>query len=80
MSFHNSFWRPQLSRIIDEKGNTIGYELRPLYYPFVYGRDDLLEVYYKVKDGKVIVEIRLIPEIFNMLFFGDLPGDFMGRP
>ena len=78
VSFHNAFWRSQLSRILDEKGNIIGYELRPLYRPFVYGRDDLLEVYYRVKDGKVIAFIRLIPEVFNTLFFGDLPGDSMG--
>jgi hypothetical protein len=78
VSFHNAFWRSQLSRILDEKGNTIGYELRPLYRPFVYGRDNLLEVYYKIKDNKVIAYIRLIPEVFNTLFFGDMPGDSMG--
>ncbi|MDI6889740.1 MAG: hypothetical protein QMC83_02205 [Thermodesulfovibrionales bacterium] len=78
VSFHNSFWRSQLSRIIDDKGNTIGYELRPLYYPFVHGRDDVLEVYYRIKNDKVIVEIRLIPEIFNTLFSGDLPDSLGG--
>lgn len=78
VSFHNAFWRSQLSKVFDEKGNIIGFELRPLYYPFVYGRDDLLEVSYKPKDGKVIVYIRLIPEVFNTLLFGDLPGDSMG--
>ena len=80
VSFHNAFWRSQLSKIPDEKGTTIGYELRPLYRPFVYGRDDLLEVYYRVKDGKVIAFIRLIPEVFNTFFWGDLPGDSMGGP
>ena len=74
VSFHNAFWRSQLSRILDDKGNIIGYEVRPLYRPFVYGRDDLLEVYYRIKDGKVIVYIRLVPEIFNKFFFGDQPG------
>jgi hypothetical protein len=74
VSFHNAFWRSQLSKILDDKGNIIGYEVRPLYRPFVYGRDDLLEVYYRIKDGKVIVYIRLAPEIFNNFFFGDLPG------
>jgi len=78
VSFHNAFWRSQLSKILDEKGTIIGFELRPLYRPFVYGRDDLLEVYYRVKDGKVIAFIRLIPEVFNTFFFGDLPGDSMG--
>jgi hypothetical protein len=78
VSFHNAFWRTQLSRILDEKGNVIGYEVRPLYRSFVYSRDNLLEVYYKVKDGKVIAYIKLIPEVFNTLFFGDLPGDMGG--
>lgn len=78
VSFHNAYWRSQLSRILDEKGNTIGYELRPLYYPFVYGRDDLLEIYYRIKGNKVIVEIRLTPDIFKIPFLGDLPGDAGG--
>jgi hypothetical protein len=74
VSFHNAFWRSQLSKILDDKGDIIGYELRPLYHPFVYGRDDLLEVYYRIKDGKVIVYIRLAPEVFSKFLFGDLPG------
>lgn len=80
VSFHNAFWRPQLSKILDNKGNIIGYEMRPLYRPFVYGRDDLLEVYYRIKGDKVIAYIRLIPEVFNTFFFGDLPGNSMGGP
>src|SRR4030042_1308646 len=78
ISFHNAFWRSQLSRILDEKGNVIGYELRPLYRPFVYGREDLLEIYYRIKGSKVIIEIRLTPNIFQMQFLGDLPGDAGG--
>jgi len=78
VSFHNAFWRSQLSKILDEKGNIIGYELRPLYRPFVYGRDDLLEVYYRIKESKVIIYIRMKPEVFNKLFFGDHPGDSIG--
>jgi hypothetical protein len=74
VSFHNAFWRSQLSKILDAKGNTIGYEVRPLYRPFVYGRDDLLEVYYRIKDGRVIAYIRLAPEVFNKFFFGDQSG------
>jgi hypothetical protein len=78
VSFHNAFWRSQLSKILDDKGNIIGYEVRPLYRPFVYGRDDLLEVHYRIKDGKVIVYISLVPEVFNNFFFGDLPGSSSG--
>ena len=78
VSFNNDFWRSQLSRILDDRGNIIGYELRPLYHPFVYGRDDLLEVYYRVKDGKVIAYITLIPEVFNTIFFRDVHGGSKG--
>jgi hypothetical protein len=78
VSFHNAFWRSQLSRILDEKGNVIGYELRPLYRSFVYGREDLLEIYYRIKGSKVIIEIRLTPNIFKIPFLGDLPGDAGG--
>lgn len=67
ISYHNSFYHPQLSRIIDEKGNTIGYELRPLYMPFVFGVSDVLEVDYWLRDGKVKVNIRILPSIERAL-------------
>lgn len=76
VSFHNSFWRSQLSKIIDNKGNTIGYELRPLYLPFSYGISDVMEVYYWLKEGnKVKVTIRLTPSIERLRF----PGDDVGH-
>jgi hypothetical protein len=60
VSFHNSFWKSQLSRIIDDKGNTIGYEVRPLYLPAVIGVSDVLEVNYWLKEGgRVKTLIRL---------------------
>ncbi|MEW6161820.1 MAG: hypothetical protein AB1606_00635 [Nitrospirota bacterium] len=63
ISYHNSFYRSRLSRIIDDKGNTIGYELRPLYMPFTFGVSDVLEVDYWLRDGKVKVTIRILPSI-----------------
>jgi hypothetical protein len=60
VSFHSSFWKSQLSKIINEEGLTIGYEVRPLYRPFIYGFSDILEVYYWLKgNGKVKTIIRL---------------------
>jgi hypothetical protein len=59
VSFHHAFWKIQLSKIIDKGGKTIGYEVRPLYYPEVYGEPDVLDVYYRQTDGKVVVYIRL---------------------
>lgn len=64
ISFHHSFWRSQLSRIIDNKGDTIGYEIRPIYQPFVFGVSNILDVNYWLKEsGKVKVTIRLMPSV-----------------
>jgi len=58
VSFHHNFWKVQLSRIVDDGGSTIGYEVRPLYYPLIHNKSDILDVYYKKSDGKIIVYIR----------------------
>jgi hypothetical protein len=64
VSFHHAFWRSQLSSILDPNGKIIGYELRPLYNNFVYGRSDVMDVHYWLKEGgKIKVTIRLVPEI-----------------
>jgi hypothetical protein len=77
VSFHNSFWRSQLSRILDPNGNIIGYELRPLYNNFVYGISDVMDVYYWLKEGgKIKITIRLVPQIERSIKFpgGDGSG------
>lgn len=68
VSFHNSFRRSQLSRIFDNKGNTIGYEVRPLYLQITFGVDDVLDVDYRLKNDKVVVKIRLLPSVERILF------------
>lgn len=66
VSFHSSFWKSQLSKIINKEGVTIGYEIRPLYRPFIYGFSDILDVYYWPKsNGKVKVIIRLENSVEN---------------
>lgn len=71
VSFHNSFHRSILSRIVDNKGNTIGFEMRPLYLPYTFGVSDVLEVDYWLKEGnKVKVTIRLTPSVERMRFHG----------
>ncbi|MEW6586715.1 MAG: hypothetical protein AB1442_14050 [Nitrospirota bacterium] len=73
VGFHSAFWRSQLSKIIDNQGNVIGYEVRPLYQPFVYGRSDVLDVNYWLKEGgKVKVTIKLIPSMERRRFPGGL--------
>jgi hypothetical protein len=80
VGFHNAFWRSQLSRIMDKTGNTIGYEIRPLYLPFYFGVSDVFEVYYWLKEnGRVKVTIKLIPFVERRRFpGGDGDGPFGG--
>lgn len=49
LSAHPDFWRSQLGKILNKEGNTIGYEVRPLYHPWTFGRADILDVYYRVR-------------------------------
>jgi len=78
--FHRNFWRSQLSRILDPAGNAMGYEVRPLYYPFNYRYTDVLYVDYRIKDDKVIVYIRLKPQVERMFFDDDRLFEHIDRP
>jgi hypothetical protein len=79
VSFHRDFWRSQLSKIIDGKGDIIGFELRPLYNPFIYGVGDILDVYYWPKEnGRVKVTIKLIPSVEEKRFPGVGEGPASG--
>lgn len=71
VSFHNSFWRSRLIKIVDKEGVTIGYEVKPLYRPFIFGFSDILDVYYWLKEnGNVKVIIRLDVAIERTRFRG----------
>ncbi len=76
VGFHTAFWRTQLSKILDRKGNIVGFELRPLYRPEVFGFSDILEVNYWPKDdGKIKVTIKLVSPVERL----KIPG-FVGGP
>lgn len=69
VSFHPSFWKTQLTKIISPVGNIVGFELRPLYIPFVYGKSDVLDIYYwPKKEGKIKVTVTLIPSLKSLKF------------
>ena len=75
VSFHSSFWKSQMSKIVNKEGVTIGYEVRPLYRPFIYGISDILEVYYWLKEnGKVKTIIRLNNSVESASLSGDGPS------
>lgn len=67
-SGHGSFYRARLRKISDDKGKSIGYELRPLYMPLTYGLSDVLDVFYRLQDQRVRIIIRLDPSVMDPRF------------
>lgn len=78
VSWHPLYQRSELRRIT-LSGTDIGYELRPLYDPLSYGLSDVLDIDYRSKDHKVIVRIRLLPQIERMFFDGDRVREMDGN-
>lgn len=72
------YHKSQLSRILDPAGTVIGYELRPLYLPFEFGRSDVLWVRYKASGNKVVVFIDLDLVVERALSERDGPFDSEG--
>jgi hypothetical protein len=55
--------RSRLHRVLSPSGAGIGFELRPLYPVVTFGKDDILDVRYSMKDRKIVVRIQLDPAI-----------------
>ena len=49
----------QLRKILGPGGNSIGFELKPLYSPVLFGIRDVLDVSYVIKEQKVTAYIKL---------------------
>jgi len=54
-------WQTEVWRIPDGSGGTVGYEIRPLYFPLEFGSPDILLTSYSIKGDKVRAYIRLTP-------------------
>ena len=65
-----SFSSIQLRQITGPDGVVVGYELRPLYFPYGYGVQDVLDTNYFLKADKVVAVIRLIPSVERMIHGG----------
>ena len=62
----------QLRRIVDDTGGTIGYEVRPIYFPLEFGKIDVLFVTYSLMpNGTVRSYVRLDPDVERIV---DSPG------
>jgi len=60
-SFH-TIWQTQVTRIPDDVGGTVGYEVRPLYETTEFGTPDVLMISYSLKNGKIRAYIRKSPQ------------------
>jgi len=58
---HPDFHTEQFRSIRDEKGEIVGYEIRPLYLPITFGTDDVLDVHYWLKEDRVLIFVKLKP-------------------
>jgi hypothetical protein len=58
----------RIHRIPDGSGGTLGFEVLPHYSAAEVGGMDPLNVSYSMKDGKIIVYIRLFPEVEKKVY------------
>jgi hypothetical protein len=54
---HTSCIRSRLRKILHPNGTVIGYEMRPMYHITTYGRSDIIDIYYRIADAKVIITV-----------------------
>ena len=70
LSAHYDYWRSLISRIVDDQGRTVGYEVRPLYHIPAFGVPDVLDINYSSRGDKIRIYIRLKPQVERQLFTG----------
>lgn len=75
VGWHNAFSYAQTKELNDRSGKFIGFEVRPFYMPFVFGVSDVMDVFYNFYGGRVIIKIRLIPQIERMLLYDGFNSD-----
>ncbi|MCX8027368.1 MAG: hypothetical protein N3A62_05885 [Thermodesulfovibrionales bacterium] len=70
-SWHHSFMRHIYLKIVAPDGKAVAYEVRPLYLPFVYGRADVLDNTYRLKEKTVFISVKLLPSVERRLYHFD---------
>jgi hypothetical protein len=63
VNWHHAYKHTQIKKITNNRGEILGYELRPLYRPLRYGVSDVLNINYSLKNQIVSIFIRLKPYI-----------------
>ncbi len=68
VSWHSSFMQYKISRLLTKEGKKIGYEIKPLYMPFEYGRADVFDISYWLRGKKAVISIKLIPSVDRLIY------------
>ena len=55
---------------IIESGKIVGYEIKPLYFPWVFGILEPVDTVYKKQENSIIIFIRLNPRVEKQLYNG----------
>jgi hypothetical protein len=71
ISQHSYYFSSQLSRILDDNGQIVGYELRPLYHVQLFGINDILDVDYRIIENRIIVSADLKRSIEKSFLYRD---------
>lgn len=72
ISAHQDYHTHRMKKILGENGTIIGYEIKPIYYPFVYGFTEVLDVdYFLLENGMVKVTINVIPPVKELFLGGN---------
>jgi hypothetical protein len=59
IGWHYLFMRAQVSKILDQQSNLIGYEVKPLYMPLRFGSPDILDVHYNLRGDNIYFYVVL---------------------
>ncbi|MCX8069664.1 MAG: hypothetical protein N2738_04090 [Thermodesulfovibrionales bacterium] len=72
VSWHSSFMNFSISKIITNDGHLIGYEIKPLYFPFEYGVTDVFDNSYWIRGKKAVISIKLLQSVERIIYdFGN---------
>jgi hypothetical protein len=68
---HQNYINYKTIAIVDHMGNTIGYEIRPLYTPEMYGIGDVMDSHYTLEDDGTVRAYISLKEQIKAIFEQD---------
>ena len=68
---HPNYINYKIMKIVDKEGNTIGFEIRPLYAPEMYGISDVMDTFYTMADDGTVRALISLKEQIKGIFKQD---------